>query len=133
MPRDANHKPRVGVPYRTAKEEAAGESKRHRIDRYLRMVEQAGGEPLLISLQTPRAKLEELAKSLDAFVLPGSPADVNPEWYHAPRHPQTADADAHREQADFTLLDVAFRERKPVKSACSRCASASAVCGCRGA
>lgn len=118
MSRDANHKPTVGVPYRTASEEAAGDAKRHKIERYLRIVEQAGGEPVLISLHTPRAKLEELARSLDAFVLPGSPADVAPEWYHAERHPRTAEADPWREQTDFTLLDVAFREHKPVLAIC---------------
>jgi len=109
---------RVGVPYRTAKEEAAGSKVRHKIDPYLRMVEQAGAEAVLLSLETPRPKLEEIARALDAFVLPGSPADVDPAWYHAERRPETAAADPAREQMDFTLLDVAFAAQKPVLAIC---------------
>jgi len=40
----------------------------------------AGGEPVLLSLQHPQ-ELQELLPSLDAFVLPGSPADVAPAEY----------------------------------------------------
>jgi putative glutamine amidotransferase len=43
---------------------------------------------------------------------------VDPQWYHSPRHAQTADADAQREQTDFTLYDHAFAERKPVLAIC---------------
>lgn len=107
---------RVGVPWRTAKEEAAG--KRDAYQKYLDCVRAAGAEPVEVSLRLDRAKLAELARSLDAFVTPGSPADVDPQWYHAPRHTQTADADPQREQTDFTLYDHAFVERKPVLAIC---------------
>ena len=107
---------RVGVPWRTAAEEAAG--KRDAYQKYLDCVRAAGGEPVEVSLRSSPAELAELARALDAFVMPGSPADVDPQWYHAPRHSQTADADAPREQADFTLYDHAFSERKPVLAIC---------------
>ncbi len=108
--------PRVGVPFRTLSEEAAG--KQNKINPYLRAVEASGGEPALISLRTPRGRLEELARVLDGFVLPGSPADVDPGWYHAPRHERCAVPDLHREQTDFTLVDVALAEGKPVLAIC---------------
>lgn len=107
---------RVGVPQRTSAEEAAG--KREAYDKYLECVRAAGGEAIELSLGLGREKLTEVARQLDAFVLPGSPADVDPQWYHAPRHAQTADADARREQTDFTLCDHAFAERKPVLAIC---------------
>jgi putative glutamine amidotransferase len=114
MSPSANNKARVGVTFRSTAEEARGRQP----ERYLRMVEAAGAEPVLLSLQHPQAKLAEVARTLDAVVLPGSPADVDPSWYHADRRPKTADADLVREQADFTLLDAAFAERKPVLAIC---------------
>lgn len=107
---------RVGVPWRTAAEEAAG--KRDAYQKYLDCVRAAGGEPVELSLGMSRERLAEVARQLDAFVLPGSPADVDPQWYHAPRHPQTADADPRREQTDFTIYDHAFAERKPLLAIC---------------
>jgi len=107
---------RVGVPWRTSKEEAAG--KRDAYQKYLDCVRAAGGEAVEVSLRLDRAKLAELARTLDAFVMPGSPADVDPQWYHATRHVETADADPQREQTDFTLYDHAFAERKPVLAIC---------------
>ena len=41
-------RPRIGVPWRTAAEEAA--NRRSKIDKYLKAVESAGGEPVLVSL-----------------------------------------------------------------------------------
>lgn len=114
MPGVASHRLRVGVPYRSGREEALGRAP----ERYLRMVERAGGEPYPLSLAHPRPRLEEMARRLDAFVLPGSPADVHPSWYHAAPGPRTASADAQREQTDFTLLDVAFQDRRPVLAIC---------------
>lgn len=107
---------RVGVPYRRREEELSGERKAY--DRYLRCIEAAGGQPVEISLALPQAKLEEVARGVDAIVLPGSPADVDPAWYHAPRSPQCAPVDSHREQTDFTLLDRATADRKPVLAIC---------------
>ncbi len=106
----------MGVPWRTSAEEAAG--KRDAYQKYLDCVRAAGGEAVELSLGLGREGLTEVARQLDAFVLPGSPADVGPQWYHAPRHAQTADADAQREQTDFTIYDHAFAERKPLLAIC---------------
>jgi putative glutamine amidotransferase len=117
-------KPRIGVPWRTASEEGAG--KRVKYDFYLRAVAAAGGEPVEISLQPAafeRERVEEAARTLDGFVMPGSPADVNPEWYHGRRHAQTAPPDPQREQTDFAIYDVAFAGHKPVLAICYGCQS----------
>ena len=73
---------------------------------------------MLISLQMPRAELDRLTATLDAFVLPGSPADVDPARYGAQRHAATTDPDPLREQADYALLDHAFSQKKPVLAIC---------------
>jgi putative glutamine amidotransferase len=108
--------PRVGVPYRTSKEEAAGNNAKHA--QYCDAVRIAGGEPVAISLQLGDAELKSLAKTLDAFVLPGSPADVDPALYGTERSPKCDPADPARERTDYALLEDAFANTKPVLAIC---------------
>jgi putative glutamine amidotransferase len=109
-------RPRVGVPWRLAQEEAA--NNRPKIDKYLRAVEGAGGEPVLVSLLLSPQEFKRQAAELDAFLLTGSPADVDPAHFHAKRHPATVDADFARERTDFTLLEHALATGKPVLAIC---------------
>jgi putative glutamine amidotransferase len=109
-------RPRVGVPWRLAQEEAA--NNRSKIDKYLRAVERAGGEPVLVSLLLSSDELKRQAAELDAILLTGSPADVDPAHFHAKRHPATVDADFARERTDFTLLEHALATGKPVLAIC---------------
>lgn len=118
MRADNSHRPRVGVPWRTALEEQNRERGLLKIRDYYESVRQAGGEPVEVSLGLKPAELKALAATLDAFVLPGSPADVNPKRYGAERHPRTADADVKREDTDFTLLEHALAAHKPVLAIC---------------
>lgn len=111
-----NHKPRVGVPYRTRKEELSGAAEK--IEPYLQAVLAGGGEPVAISLGLSPEELGKLAETLDALVLPGSPADVDPSLFRQPRHSECADADPDRERTDFFLLDHALRQKKPVLGIC---------------
>lgn len=120
-------KPRVGVPYRTRKEELASERKAY--DMYVDGVRQAGGEPVEVSLGLKAPELTRLARTLDALVLPGSPADVDPAKYGEARHPKCAEADPDRERTDFALLEDAFAERKPVLAICYGIQSLNAFLG----
>ena len=114
--RDAQNAPRIGIPWRTAKEETAGTMAK--MESYLRAIAAAGGESVLISLATPPAELERLARTLDAVVLPGSSADADPARYGAQRRPECADPDPQRERTDYALLDHAFAANKPVLAIC---------------
>jgi putative glutamine amidotransferase len=114
---DQNHlRPRVGVPWRTAQEEAG--NNRPKIDKYLRAVARAGGEPVLVSLLLSPGELKHRAAELDAFLLTGSPADVDPAHFRATRHPATVEADTARERTDFALLEHALGRGKPVLAIC---------------
>lgn len=113
---DVQDPPRIGIPYRQTKEEQAGD--RIEIGAYATAVEEAGGEPRLVSLLLSPADLERLTDELDAIVLPGSPADVDPARYGERARPETAAADDRREQTDWALLDWAFAGRKPVLAIC---------------
>lgn len=107
---------RVGIPYRTRKEELS--NTRDAYDKYLAAVRSAGAEPVEIALGLSPAQLREAASALDAIVLSGSPADVEPSLFHAARHAKTAESDADRERTDFALLDHAVTEHKPVLAIC---------------
>ena len=75
-------------------------------------------EPVEIALGLSPAQLREVTNALDAIVLSGSPADVEPSLFHATRHAKTAESDAARERTDFALLDHAVTEHKPVLAIC---------------
>lgn len=109
-------RPRIGVPWRTAAEEAANQ--RLKIDNYLRAVEKAGGEAVLLSLVSRTEDIKREAENLDGVLLTGSPADIDPGHYRAKRHPAAADADAARERTDFALLEHALAAGKPVLAIC---------------
>jgi len=114
-----SNKPRVGIPWRTSDEERQGV--REKLDNYFEAVRRAGGEPAEISLSQPADKLAEQIERLDGFVLPGSPADVEPSRYGATRHEKTKTLDPARDRTDSSILDHAIAERKPVLAICYGC------------
>jgi putative glutamine amidotransferase len=116
MVSESSQVPRVGIPYRTRKEELTGD--REKYERYCEGVRRAGGEPVEISLALSPDELKEIAHALDAIVLPGSPADVEPTHFHAARHPECGEPDPKREGTDFALLKQAFAEHKSVLAIC---------------
>lgn len=116
MSAETRQKPRVGIPYRTRNEELKGD--RAKYEKYLQAVLKAGGEPVEVSLSLSPDELKKLERSLDAIVLTGSPADVNPSLYGIARNPASAEADPDRERTDFALLEHAFVEAKPVLTIC---------------
>jgi len=116
MSPDMKLKRRVGVPYRARKEELRGDFAK--IRPYIEALRKAGAEPVVISLGLTADHLDKIADSLDAVLLPGSPADVDPGRFGAKRHPECADADPDRERTDFGLLEHAFSEHKPVLAIC---------------
>ncbi|HKQ86984.1 MAG TPA: gamma-glutamyl-gamma-aminobutyrate hydrolase family protein [Candidatus Acidoferrales bacterium] len=109
-------KPRIGVPYRTKKEQAIGDQSK--IHRYLKAVRMAGGDPVPIPLDLSAGELKKLADTLDGVALSGSPADVDPSLFQALPHASAAAPDRDRESTDFALLEHLFAEGKPVLAIC---------------
>jgi putative glutamine amidotransferase len=114
-------RPRVGIPWRTSHEEANAIT--NKLQYYFAAVTAAEAEPVHVSLQLSPNELAAQINDLDAFVLPGAPADVNPALYRAARHEKTHDADANREKTDFAILEHAFASGKPVLAICYGCQS----------
>jgi putative glutamine amidotransferase len=110
---------RIGIPWRTSEEQLQNERKK--LDYYFSSVRNAGAEPVDVNLDQSPAALASQLDDLDGFVLPGSPADVDPARYHAAAHPKTARFDANREQTDDQILDHSFKTGKPVLAICFGC------------
>jgi len=85
---------------------------------YVHAIEAAGGEALPIPLDKTQDEIAEMLKQCHGIVLPGSPADVDPEKYGEPRHEKTNPADPQRDAADELLLQDAHNMRKPILAIC---------------
>lgn len=116
MSPEANSKPRIGVPYRTRKEELTGDFAK--LEKYVRALSAAGGAPVPISLGLSAQHLDRIAWTLDAILLTGSPADVEPSLFRAAKHAETNPPDADRERTDFALIEHALTEHKPILAIC---------------
>jgi len=116
MHADGTFTPRVGLPYRMRKEELSGDFAK--LEPYIASLRAAGAEPVVLSLGLAAEHLGKIASTLDAILLTGSPADVDPSRFRAARHSASADPDPHRERTDWALLEHAFAEQKPVLAIC---------------
>ena len=108
-------KPRIAIPIpNSIKPDYAMRA----LPQYEHAVRDAGGDPVIIDVTARSAAIAQKVKTCDGVLLPGSPADVDPEKYGATRHPATADADVLRDNADELLLQDAYNMRKPVLGIC---------------
>ena len=116
------HRPRIGIPWRTSTDEdqAKTTGQRGKTEDYLKAVEKAGAEGVVVPLKD-QIERDHLIPTLDAFVLPGSPADVEPQRYRSVNRGLSAPPDPAREEADRAILKHAFAERKPVLAICYGC------------
>ncbi len=108
-------RPRIAIPVPHSQADYANRA----IPPYLKSIESAGGEPVIVSLELSNTEIARLASLCDGVLLPGSRADIDPEKYGAAiRHPKTAPSDPARDNADELLLQDAFNMRKPVFGIC---------------
>ena len=108
-------KPRIAIPVPNS---ADTNYVMRALPQYEHAIRQAGGAPIIIDVKATLADIAQQAKTCDGVLLPGSPADVDPEKYGAPRHPKTAAPDAMRDNADELLLQDAYNMRKPIFGIC---------------
>jgi putative glutamine amidotransferase len=107
--------PRIAIPVPHSGDREYAE---RALPQYENAVRQAGGEPVRIDFDQSPAEIKKTLENCDAVLLPGSRADVDPEQFHAARHPKTAPADAKRDHLDSLLIDEAYRHRKPLLGIC---------------
>ncbi|HEX4007942.1 MAG TPA: gamma-glutamyl-gamma-aminobutyrate hydrolase family protein [Acidobacteriaceae bacterium] len=85
---------------------------------YARAVEAAGGVPVMVPLSESPAGVAQLVASCEGVLLPGSPADVNPQKYGEDAVPDCNPADSAREAVDELLLQDASNLYKPLLGIC---------------
>ena len=108
-------KPRIAIPVPNSKRPDYVSTS---LPEYERAVRNAGGEPVIIEVDATPSEIAQAVKACDGVLLPGSPADVDPEKYGAARHPDTAPSDPFRDNTDELLLQDAYNMRKPVFGIC---------------
>jgi len=107
-------KPRIAIPVPNSDPEYSTRA----LPEYVNSVAGAGGEPVVIALNLSNREAMRLAKSCDGILLPGSPADIDPQKYGAPPHPRTSPPDPARDNIDELLLQDAHSMRKPILTIC---------------
>ena len=108
-------KPRIAIPEPCSYD---AEYSARSLPPYVRAVEAAGGEPVVIPLGLPPEEMAKRITKCAAVLLPGSKADVDPQKFGQDRHPKTAKADRLRDAADELLLQDAYNLHKPIFGIC---------------
>jgi putative glutamine amidotransferase len=85
---------------------------------YFHALTSSGAVGVPIPLDASPATIAKLVGSCSGVLLPGSPADVNPEKYGESPIPECAAADPAREAVDELLLQDAFNLHKPLFAIC---------------
>src|SRR5271163_2002291 len=99
-----NSRPRIAIPVPTATD---AEYNARSWAQYAAAVERSGGEAVEVPLGEPPAATARLIAGCQGVLLPGSPADVNPQKYGEEPIAECAAADPARENVDELLLQDA--------------------------
>src|SRR5256885_2601888 len=108
-------RPRVAIPDPTS---TNSEYNQRSLPQYIKAVEAEGGETVVVPAGATPHEIARLVTSCEGVLLPGSPADVDPQKFGAERHPKTAVADPGRDNVDELLLQDAHNLHKPVLGIC---------------
>jgi len=107
--------PRIAIPVPTS---TNLEYNQRSWQQYADAVTRAGGEPVAIPLDLSPREAADLINTCHGVLLPGSPADVNPQKFGQERDPATSPADPAREAVDELLIQDAHNLYKPLLCIC---------------
>lgn len=108
-------KPRIAIAEPTS---SNPEYNQRALPQYVSALEAEGAEPVIVPAGATPHEIAKLVTRCEGVLLPGSPADVDPQKFGAERHPKTAFADPGRDNVDELLLQDAHNLRKPVLGIC---------------
>src|ERR687896_706778 len=83
----------------------------NRLPDYVESIRRAGGEPRVLS--GGATSLD----GIDGLLFTGG-GDIDPAYYHEPRHPKTQTPDAARDEFELELANVALAEDTPMLAVC---------------
>lgn len=107
--------PRIAIPEPNSKDREYTERS---WPQYAQAIEAAGGVPVRVALSDSPARVAQLVANCEGVLLPGSPADVNPQKYGEDRQASCNDSDPEREAVDELLLQDASNLYKPLLGVC---------------
>lgn len=108
-------RPRIAIPEPTSTDPAYNQ---RGWPQYAGAVEACGAVAVPVRLSDSPAAVADLVASCSGVLLPGSPADLNPQKYGQEPVPECAAADSAREAVDELLLQDAFNLHKPLLCIC---------------
>jgi putative glutamine amidotransferase len=108
-------KPRIAIPVPHSEMPDYNERS---LPQYVRAIEAEGAEAVAVSPNASPAEVARLINSCHGVLLPGSPADVDPQKYGAEKDPKTNPADPKRDTVDELLLQDAHNMHKPILAIC---------------
>jgi putative glutamine amidotransferase len=108
-------KPRIAIPVPTSADLAYNQRS---WSQYAAAVERSGGAPVEVPLNATPTAIADLINTCQAVLLPGSPADVNPQKYGQEPIPECSPADNARENVDELLIQDAHNLYKPIFAIC---------------
>lgn len=109
------HSTRIAIPEPTSTDSAYNS---RALPQYIRALQSAGAVPVVIPLTERPDRVARLLASVQGVLLPGSPADVDPQTYGEGRLPACNPSDPPRSAVDELLLQDAFNLRKPLLAIC---------------
>jgi putative glutamine amidotransferase len=109
------HPPRIAIPEPTYTDPAYNS---RALPQYIHALHSAGAVPTVIPLTERPDRVARLLASVQGVLLPGSPADIDPQTYDEPRIPACNPPDPARVAVDELLLQDAFNLKKPLLSIC---------------
>ena len=80
-------------------------------------VEKGGGLPVMFPCELAPDTLRQLYDRVDGLLLPGG-GDIDPVWYGEGIHPETANIDPARDEAEIKVARWAVEENRPVFCIC---------------
>jgi putative glutamine amidotransferase len=107
--------PRIAIPEPTS---SNPEYNQRSLKQYIEAVEAEGGAAVVIPANAMPHEIAKLVTTCQAVLLPGSPADVDPQKFGAQRNPKTNPADPGRDNLDELLLQDAHNLHKPILGIC---------------
>jgi putative glutamine amidotransferase len=107
--------PRIAIPEPNSKDREYSERS---WPQYAQAIEAAGGVAVRVSLSDSPARVAQLVANCEGVLLPGSPADVNPQKYGEDAAPDCNPSDPAREAVDELLLQDASNLYKPLLGIC---------------
>ncbi len=117
---------RIAIPMPTSADPAYNQRS---WPQYAHAVELSGGEAVPIDITTPQDEQARVLSTCSGVLLPGSPADVDPQKYESDRQPECAPADPAREATDELAIQDAFNLGKPIFAICYGLQSLNVWCG----